>query len=205
MTMPDTIIDDYGPAPQADESEISARIAPMVEHLANLYRQLEAETEALDKTTKTIENVETKLLPALLDELGLPMVGLPDGTMVSKEEEIHASLPKGDQERLRAGIALLNSLGHGGIVNRKFLAVFGNSKREQAAAEAFAAYLKAYPGQVDVEDASDVLHQRLTSLVKEERSKLSQAQLDILGAHIRTVARLTLPGQGRKARPRKKK
>jgi hypothetical protein len=202
--------DEFGPVEAEPEvtAEGLARIQPLVQRRYDIEARIGRIEDKLAELKADVARIDEVDIPAVLDDLNVDDVTVTisimdeDGNVttgkrrISVIDDIHAKLPVSDEAKLRRGIAWLKANDHGSIVRRGFVAEFGASKKESAAADAFAAYLKAYPEKVVVKDKDSVNHQRLTALFKELYAKALRDgepvdQLkDILGAYVRRKAKI---------------
>lgn len=184
--------DEFGAPEPVDERTVLQRIRPLYDRRKAVEEELAGHQAHCEKLEAVIKAIDEQQLPELLDALGVTGVSI-DGKTVTVEDHVHASLPVKDPEKRKRGIAWLKANKCGSIVKRGFGAKFGSSKKEQEAAEAFAAYLAKYPGKVQIEDKDDVHHGALTSLVKElmKEGRATQEVREILGAHVVRRAKIT--------------
>lgn len=186
---------DYGDLESPASAEPSGTDAPRVQQLCRQLERAEqdvaAAEEALKQAKSRVFDLQEKVLPALLAEIGTDHFRVPNGgPEVVMKKEVTASLPVKDPQRRAAGIAWLERNGQGSIV--KYQATVDFAKGDEHTMKAFQAYMASWERHemVDCAVEKDVHHGTLTATVKEMLAEGVDFPRELLGVHERRVAKL---------------
>jgi len=154
------------------------------------YEELVYTLEALLKQAKEAgANIGAKMIPALMDEVGIDHYGLTPSTEVKLESKVYASLKK---ENNAKGIEWLEANGASAIVKRTLTIPF--TTRQGALAEKVAKAVTEALGPdavtTPVEDARTVHPQTLAAYVRTELREGRDVPFDLLGVHHSRVAKI---------------
>lgn len=147
--------------------------------IANLLQQVADKNEQL-------KEVQERLLPNAMAEVGMAEFKLEDGTKISIKNDVHCSIPKDDGGR---AFGWLRDHEFGGLIKNQIIAEFGKGEDEQAIA---AATLLAEHGY-HPEQKQSVHPSTLKAFVKEQMNKGNEIPLDVFGAFTTTKSKVELP------------
>ena len=154
-----------------------------LERVIALAERLEAQKNALEEAEQTAKDLKKEFqrteredLPALMNELGIPMLKLPSGKVVSITEDVTASITAANKP---AAMRWLIDNDFGGLIKTGVNLQFDRGDRDAAVA---AAKLIAENGyQPSVEE--NVHHSTLKAFVKEQLSEGKEVPLDLFSVH----------------------
>jgi hypothetical protein len=180
--------------PVDPQSTLGQRVSRLVDDLQRKEIRVKICEADLAQAKADVKSIEEDLLPKLLAEIGSDGFTTSNGVTVEVKEDVHASLPKEDLVRRHAGLKWLADNGHGAIIKHVTTASF--AKGDAATARAFSAYVEAFERRalISVETAEDVHHATLAKLVREQRAEGAELPAEILGIHVRRVARVKKRG-----------
>lgn len=170
-------------APTDDELRRVAELA--AEQLAK-QEEVERLTLALDGACKELDRIRRDLLPGAMDEVGLEEARLLDGSRISIEKKVRASIPV---PRRPEAYAWLRERGHD-IVKNEVVTSFG--KGEESGAEGLLAELQAR-GLVVAREES-VHPSTLGAFVREQLREGAEIPLDLFGVFEYREAKILPPG-----------
>lgn len=183
--------------PEANDYAAFAAEAPSAEALAGLSKsaidlyqaqlevaRLEGELKAAQKK---VEDIETHVIPDLMDEAGLAEIALKNGTKLKVEPVLTIGSGKGKDA---AVLKWITETGHSGLIKRSVSVSLGTKADEKEAA--LLAELKA-EGFEDVSALAEVNAQTLKAHVKKLLEAGKEVDMDLLGA--REFKRAKITGQ----------
>jgi hypothetical protein len=149
-----------------------------------LSAQLKAITESIDRAA--IE-LGAKVIPSIMEDVGIDQFGLTEGTIVKVEERVHASLKK---ENLERGCAWLQENGHAAIIKRTLTVPFTTRQGELAEKVKQAAEAALKGENVAVTDARTVHPSTLGAWVRERLREGDDFPMDLFSVHRQRVAKI---------------
>ena len=163
--------------------ELHARI----EEQHNLEVEVAKLQAALQAKQDELKNIQERVLPELMIELGVESLKTPGGLTVELAESIHASIPKTLQDQ---AFAWLDEHGESGMVKRTFEVKF--NRDEEAWANKFQADLAKRKKPVRAEIKRKVEPPTLRSWVKNKLREGEDIPLDLFGVFRRKVAKVSV-------------
>lgn len=163
----DYAIEDTAPQP-VNDSKMS-QLAELAKKQVELEESKETAEAAVKLCESNLSAIRDKLLPDLLEELGLESFKTRDGLKISVKKMITASAGgKKDPQRFQKVCQWLKEHGHGGLVKRTIGVFFGVGEEEQATkfTEAIDGIV-AEIGKVVMDD-SEIHAMTLSSFVREQ-------------------------------------
>lgn len=142
--------------------------------------------EELKQTKAKLRNISENLLPEKMEELELPMFGMPNGEKVEIKDEIKASV---SIERRPAANLWLREHGYGGLIKSNVVVPFGRDELEEA--DKLLNELKARNRIAELQET--VHHQTMQSFVKEQLSEGKDIPLDTFGVTRGLIAKIKRP------------
>lgn len=176
-------IDEADIEPAADSLErLAALCAVMIETAKDIERK-KAELDALQKNYNRLSMDD---VPTLMREVKLSEVALEDGTRITMEPRISASISK---ERNLAAMNWLKENGYSGIIKTAVAIEFPKDQSEDAI-ELTRELMEEFEG-VTMEEK--VHPMTLKSFVAERLAAGDSIPMDLFGVHEITVAKITPP------------
>lgn len=174
------------PAPTEDLFKRLSRVAAGQAMLEMDIERLEAE---LRSKKQELEQYKTKLVPEVLDEMGLSSVKTRGGLQVDVSDVVHASFPK-DVDRREAAFSYLRAVGNDGIVKREIKITLGRDSTDDAAR---VMRMLQDAGLVDrglVSSDDTIHHSTLTAFLRAELREGREVPLEAFGAFVRREAKV---------------
>jgi hypothetical protein len=147
-----------------------------------IIAQKEEEVTALKADLRKVSCVD---IPALMDELDIPGLTLPDGTVLSIVEEVRASLKKGNETE---AFEYIESSGNGQLIKRQFVIEFSMGEEKWAAK--FMRDLSQRKKQLDCAIKRTVASSSLTKFVKGELASGNKIPLKPFGVFRQRKAKI---------------
>jgi hypothetical protein len=166
-----------------DSGDLLARITRVTRELATAKEDVTSAEASLKAFQERVRTIEEFTLPELMREAGQQMIRTTDGVVVELTETLYASIPA---INLSQAIAWLVANGHASIVKRKMELLFGKNEEEKAD-EALAMILEA---GLTPTDKQSVHPQTLAASIREMLAEGKEVPLELLGAHIRSYAKV---------------
>lgn len=159
-----------------------ARITTEGIRLIELTKQSETFAEQSKVAKQDAYKIATEVLPSLMDEAGIKMVGLADDFTLTREEQVFANVTK---DNMSEACAWLEKSGHGSIIKNEF--VIPVEKGDTKAMKLIRKLLKA--NKIPFEESMGVHPKTLEAFVKEsvEEGRTLPA---FIGSHIVPVVKL---------------
>lgn len=166
-------------------AELADRQAVAEAHVADLEAQLE--TARAD-----VRELAEKLIPDLMDQIGMSDFTTLTGLRIEVGETIRASIPKAHAAK---AFAWLKANGHAAMIKRVVSVSFGKGEDEQAEElhQKLAGELS-----LEVEDNASVHASTLAAFVREKLAKGEDVPLELFGVHRQRVAKLGTAKKGKK-------
>lgn len=144
-----------------------------------------AEAEAaLKKAQEKERDYKERLIPEVMEELGMEEFTTSDGFHIKIEKKIRTSLSK---ENKPAGFAWLEKNGHGGLIKRQIGVAF-NRDQQEAATKLLATLRKDY----DVKQEMKVESSTLKAFVIAQLKAGTDLPLGVFGVHEQKFAKLSI-------------
>jgi hypothetical protein len=154
--------------------EAVARLSSLAGRQAELENRIAAAQIEVEFMGKQLESVRSDLLPSLMTELGVSSLALSDGTKISVERVVRASI---SEDRKPEAFAWLRAAGHGSLIKNELTSKFGRGEEERA--KEIAAYLRK---QGVVFDTKESVHpQTLGAFVRERLTAGDKIPMTALG------------------------
>lgn len=187
---------DYSEFADEKDENLLSTISTAADRVMELGDLIEAAQAKVKELVNEQMDIVDRILPALMDRAKLEDFKTQQGVKVQVGDQIKASLPVNDLEKLAAGLAWLRQNGHEAIIKTAINTEFtcGNDASARALYDELR---KRNDSMTSMKSA--VHHATLTSLVKELLDKGEDVPLTTLGAEVRRTAKVTLP---RKRQPR---
>lgn len=157
------------------EQSLGSRLAKLVDDHINAEELVLKKEEELRIAKKNLHYISSLQLPALMDELGISEFKTKEGTKISVNEDIRASISKKDRD---SALAWLDENGYGNIIKREFKVQFENELEVQE----FKKFLDSNNMNICLENVSTVHHATLSSFIRDLMSEgCDEVPLDIFG------------------------
>lgn len=180
-----TIMDDAATVSTPTEEGL-AEVSDLALRQLELEERIEATQELLKQLQEAHTAVSSQLLPAALHAHNLSEIKMADGSQVTIQKIVRASIPK---NRADEAFAWLETNEHGDLIKHIVSASFGRGEDEavQAALEALA------EAGVYAEDKRTVHPQTLGAFVREQLEVGADLPHDLLGVFVGEVAKIKAP------------
>jgi hypothetical protein len=166
--------------------DLLQRITITCRDLKTAREDVTAAEEVLKAAQGRVRQLEEFTLPELMREAGQEMLRTMDGETVELKETLHASIPVAN---LQQALKWLEEHGQGAIIKRDIRLQFG--KGEDAKADS--ALRLILEAGLTPQDKQSVHPQTLAAVLRELIAAGEEVPLELLGAHVRTLAKVTPP------------
>lgn len=179
---------DYTADQPNPSNEIAARLRSLVSRMGEADRsveRLESELKTAEAHARHLREVE---IPEAMRELGTDLYRLPDGTVLSIENQVKAYITTGAEDTVDnrpAAYEWLEQNGHGGLIKRTILVPF-NKDEEAAATELRSRLSKEFSG---VRQDVSIHAQTLTAWAR-RRLEAGEEVPDCISTHVMKVAKV---------------
>jgi hypothetical protein len=150
------------------------RVAALISNQLILEEAVADLEEALAKRKEELEKITARDLPALMQELGLSEVRLADGTRLSINHKVQASIKEANKPQ---AFAWLRKNGHGSLIKTEVNARFGRGDEKKATRLFTQLYKKGYEATLK----ESVHPQTLGAFVREQLAEARQLPMELLG------------------------
>jgi hypothetical protein len=187
LSLDDQIALDAGSGLSSASPDQLAAILSSVELLRQAQArllQLQADTESQETE---VNRLRLKVLPGMMDEATVKVLGLDDGFSIERVEEVYASISK---ENLPAVAAWMEQHGHAALVKVAITLTFDKGDTVKIALARKALKARALP----YEEKASIHHQTLLAFVKESLADGTELPKQI-GVHQQPAVKLIPPKQ----------
>lgn len=154
------------------------RIKALVLRQISLEDEIDDKEEELKSLKRQLNQVRTKDLPELADELEVTLIRLDNGDTIEIKDTIRASLPA-RADRRAIGLAWLRDNGHDGLIQRELKLSFGRGDDDIASSTKE----QLEETGLIVFDKESVHPQTLAAFIREQLENGEEIPLDVLGGH----------------------
>ncbi len=166
---------DYAQAAPASDSQLVH-----LQKLAEEQAKAEAEIARLDvlitKAREQLRDISERMLPELMDEIGITEFKTSTGLTIEVEETIRASIPKAKAPQ---ALGWLKAKGYASLIKRVVAVSFGKGED----AKAMELRQKLIGESFEVTDVAGVHASTLSAWVREKLKKGEEIPLELLGVH----------------------
>lgn len=153
-----------------------ARVIKLANQMVTEGREVARLEAELRDAKAALERTQTETLPDLMTELGVPLLKLPDGSVVEVKKDVQCGISEANRA---AAHAWLNANGFGGLIKTQVITEFGRGELERAAT-----YVREANAQFPDNPAGvkETVHpMTLKSFVKEQLEKAAPIPLETFG------------------------
>lgn len=187
-------IPDYSDVEDAPSEDRLTRLRNAVIAFAKTRIEYDELEEKLRAKKKEVEQYEQKILPEMMREIDVPILGLPGGAVAELKDEIHASFPK-DPDKQEACFVKLQQMGEDGMIKTVVSAQFGRDSTDEVTAllDAIETLPVVSPPMVSADKWIEPA--TLTSFLKrmKKEGRLTAEEIKMFGGFERTVVKIKLP------------
>jgi hypothetical protein len=162
------------------------RLSKLAQEARELETQILHDTSILEEKNGKLDKILRKLIPGIMEELGLAEFKLTDGASIKIKESINASI---SAENKPAAYAWLTEHKYDGIIKTKVVSEFGRGDLEHAKEALALLQEQGYSANMD----QSIHAMTLKAFVKERLEAGDSIPLDTFGVFEFKEAKITLP------------
>ena len=174
---------DYSDHVAAPTQQAFKKLNEAVTNLATESDEVERLEEELKFAKLRAQDLAERVLPEIMEEMGLTDFTTTSGVKIALKETVHASITKAKQA---AAMTWLDDNGHGGLIKRHIRVAFDRSQTDDAES-----LLQELSGRF-VNTACDmkVESSTLRAWVREQLEAGAPIDQDLFGVHVRKVVKI---------------
>lgn len=173
---------------QKQNSDVMAQCRSKIQDAIVLQQRIENGEALLKELKEQLREIETKDIPEIFKEMGVPSLELDDGVKCKVSKFVSGSIPKDPDEKKKA-FALLRKLKGGDLIKNTLTAKFARGENSIA----LAALKDLKSKGIAVEKEQSVHAQSLQKFARELIEEGTSADLSVLGIYQGSKAKITLP------------
>lgn len=184
---------DYSADIEPPKEEAFARLDKLIVQMHKHDRRVAELTTALAEETAAAKLHKEKLIPELMESIGLKDATTASGLKVKLKDDITCGLASGDKDPVKRarGLAYLEQEGFHDLIKNKFVIEF--DRADEAWANKFEAQMRKRKRQLDYNRTKDVNFQTLSKWARDRLAEGKAVPADDFNFNRRNVAEVTVP------------
>jgi len=163
-------------------SDLKERLRQLSKQLKEAQDDVEHSERQLKDAKARLRSINEDLFPGLMDEMGVKLLALDNGTVIKLEEVVSAAITEANRERAHAWLV---ANGYGGLIKTTVVAEFDAGHRDEAVSVAHG--LAESHDHIELKEK--VHPATLKAFVKERLTNGDNFPMELFSVHATTVAK----------------